>query len=321
MVILCDLGNEEDRVFVYGSTFFSFSNPSTSSIEDEGEQRFGPRFRSHNSISRLLIELPRVHNPRLREVFAFGLYLVAEIENESSDSDLSIDSLIEYNNIKPTYAGLLLMARNPCSHQGRVRGSRAQPTRTQPARNRSTRIINTEFDPSLSYTGRYDWVYEQVLTTPSIVTQDEVDAYLSSLEGDPIIQMSASGEDVRVCHRPEMHLLSRFDICPDNFILPVGGESLGNVSILEAEIWGLIREGCCSSHTCSGLVLQLQEAAKAFDQVLWKHVFRESNSLADVFAKEGLNASLWLRVFDTIPSFALLPFLFDFSSAWHERGG
>ncbi|KAJ1404459.1 Reverse transcriptase-like [Sesbania bispinosa] len=77
----------------------------------------------------------------------------------------------------------------------------------------------------------------------------------------------------------------------------------------------MVEEGCCSSHTCSGPVLQLQEAAKAFDQVLWKHVFRESNSLADVFAKEGMNASLGLRVFDTIPSFALLPFLFDSSGA------
>ncbi|KAJ1416479.1 MFS transporter [Sesbania bispinosa] len=55
----------------------------------------------------------------------------------------------------------------------RVHYDRAQPSRTQSAWSRSARIKNTEFSST----------------------------YAGSLEGDPIIRMSAPGEDVRVCHR------------------------------------------------------------------------------------------------------------------------
>lgn len=69
--------------------------------------------------------------------------------------------------------------------------------------------------------------------------------------------------------------------------------------------------GCEDCHPCYPLVRELRGALREFGQVVWGHVFREPNSIADALAKYGMGLELGLRVFDSLLSFCSIPFISD----------
>ncbi|KAJ1425364.1 Ribonuclease H domain [Sesbania bispinosa] len=121
---------------------------------------------------------------------------------------------------------------------------------------------------------------------------------------------------------------------------------LGNCSIMEAELWGILRglntasqiglkqviieddsvialqfmeKGCPTSHLAFELVHRILQAAMLFDNLVWSHTFREGNSLANCFSKKGLQMNGIFRSFGSLPDFAIMPFFFYCSGSLIQR--
>ncbi|KAJ1417015.1 Ribonuclease H domain [Sesbania bispinosa] len=116
------------------------------------------------------------------------------------------------------------------------------------------------------------------------------------------------------------------------------GSHLPCASALEVELWGLLRgarlakrkglqnviletdsalaiklvnERVSATYLCSSLIEQIKEAASYFKVVMWSHILREANSLADCLAKAVLDEGFGYREFRSPPSFTLVPLLHD----------
>ncbi|XP_057418849.1 uncharacterized protein LOC130713064 [Lotus japonicus] len=82
---------------------------------------------------------------------------------------------------------------------------------------------------------------------------------------------------------------------------------------------GLLNKGCHPTHPCGSLVKEIAHLVGQDHNFHWRHVFRESNSVADAFAKNGLSMIDNYRLFETLPTFCIVPFMFDFCNTLYLR--
>lgn len=66
----------------------------------------------------------------------------------------------------------------------------------------------------------------------------------------------------------------------------------------------LISKGVCTTHPCYYLISDILKVADDTGSIVWHHVLREANQVADGFAKFGLSLGT-LRIFYVPPSFIL----------------
>lgn len=122
---------------------------------------------------------------------------------------------------------------------------------------------------------------------------------------------------------------------------------LGNCSILQAELWAvfyglklgvdrgfrriivetdsltarnLIVKGCPTHHPCYNMIMHIRNLAKTCASIVWRHVFWESNQVADALAIYGSSLPFKMKLFEVAPDFISLPLLYDASSVFFQRG-
>lgn len=148
---------------------------------------------------------------------------------------------------------------------------------------------------------------------------------------------------------PESHRAACGGILRDHQGRFLAGYSvkLGNCSILKAELWGmlhgikiakdrgynkvllesdsevaigLLNKGCRPHHPCSPLVHEILQVVGQDQNFHWRHVYREANSTADSFAKNGISMLTDFRLFESPPPpFCIIPFMFDFCNTLFLR--
>ncbi|XP_057416108.1 uncharacterized protein LOC130710771 [Lotus japonicus] len=120
----------------------------------------------------------------------------------------------------------------------------------------------------------------------------------------------------------------------------------GVCSIVQAELWGIenglhvaltrgfdsvivepdselairfLDKGCHHAHPCAPLVREIKACLDRFEHFFWRHVYREANSVANAFAKNGRSLLLPMRIYDSAPSFCLIPLIFDLCNTLYRR--
>lgn len=148
---------------------------------------------------------------------------------------------------------------------------------------------------------------------------------------------------------PQFSLASCGGVIRDHWGAFIAGFSckLGNCSILLAELWAvfyglklgvdrgfrlvivetdsltaknLIVKGCSSQHPCYNLIANIRNLAEACVSIVWRHVFWESNQVADALAEHGSSLPVKMKLFEVAPDFISLPLLYDASSVFFQRG-
>lgn len=82
----------------------------------------------------------------------------------------------------------------------------------------------------------------------------------------------------------------------------------------------LLNKGCTPRHPCYLLVQQITNLVGEAPNIKWSHVLQEANQVADRLAKRGLSLDFRYQIFDTLPSFLILPCLADRSLVSFPRG-
>ena len=80
-----------------------------------------------------------------------------------------------------------------------------------------------------------------------------------------------------------------------------------------------INSGVHASNSSASLIMDIKRLLGSLDHVLVEHVHRETNAVADSFARNGMNILDTVKLFNFVPSFALLPFFFDSCNTRHVR--
>lgn len=82
----------------------------------------------------------------------------------------------------------------------------------------------------------------------------------------------------------------------------------------------LIVKGCPTHHPCYNMIMHIRNLAETCASIVWRHVFRESNQVADALAIYGSSLPFKMKLFEVAHDFISLPLLYDASSVFFQRG-
>lgn len=81
----------------------------------------------------------------------------------------------------------------------------------------------------------------------------------------------------------------------------------------------MLDKGYLDSNACAPLVKEIKGLLGKCSLSDWKHIFIEANTVTDSFAKKGLSLLMNMRIYDGLPSFCIVPYMFDTCNTLYSR--